>query len=291
MEVYLGAAEFRLTRNAWGNTGIGVGFQQAIESVDRYFRKGAPSDMPRFIGGPRAATNTKSLIKALKLYASFPGPGNKFLRQAPIMVGCTSTTIEKRTKTHIHASGLTSTTATWGLTLCLLHAMGHHAEVVVVPVMVTVTNEVLPLAEQLVTALAQSLVEQHGFNIVQAGSQGNASTGRCNEVTEDHVIINSYWVLPQLEKALDEINRRKKLEDDVEELQRQHSRLRGLITRVNTANALLRGAKDAVCSFFGAVKKQDDYLDRAEEAIRVSMQNLEDHRAFAQLQEGGYGPC
>lgn len=169
--------------------------------------------------------------------------------------------------------------------------MGHHAEVVVVPVMVTVTNEDLPLAEQLVTALAQSLVEQHGFNIVQAGSQGNASTGRCNEVTEDHVIINSYWVLPQLEKALDEINRRKKLEDDVEELQRQNSRLRGLITRVNTANALLRGAKDAVCSFFGAVKKQDDYLDRAEEAIRVSMQNLEDHRAFAQLQEGGYGPC
>lgn len=166
MEVYLGAAEFRLTRNAWGNTGIGVGFQQAIESVDRYFRKGAPSDMPRFIDGPRAATNTKFLIKALKLYASFPGPGNEFLRQAPIMVGCTRTTIQKRTKAHMHASGLTSTTATWGLTLCLLHAMGHHAEVVVVPVMVTVTNEDLPLAEQLVTALAQSLVEQHGFNIV-----------------------------------------------------------------------------------------------------------------------------
>lgn len=206
------------------------------------------------------------------------------------MVGCTSTTIEKRTKAHMHASGLTSTTATWGLTLCLPHAMGHHAEVVVVPVLVTVTNEDLPLAEQLVTALAQSLVEQHGFNIVQAGSQVNASTGRCNEVTEDHVIINSHWVLPQLEKALDEINCRKKMEDDVEELQRQHSRLRGLITRVNTANALLRGVKDAVCSFFGAVKKQDDYLDRAEEAIRVSMQNLEDHRAFAQLQEDGYGP-
>lgn len=72
-----------------------MGFQQDIESVDRHFRKGAPSDMPRFIDGPRAATNTKLLIKALKLYASFPGPGNEFLRQAPIMVGCTSTTIDK----------------------------------------------------------------------------------------------------------------------------------------------------------------------------------------------------
>lgn len=118
----------------------------------------------------------------------------------------------------MHASGLTGTTATWGLTMCLLHAMGHYAEVVIVPILVTVTNEELPLAKQLVTALAQSLVEQHGFNIIQAGSQGDAFTGRCNEVTEDHVLINSYWVMPQLEKALDEINRRKKLEDDVEEL-------------------------------------------------------------------------
>lgn len=80
MERYLQAAELRLNRNAWGNTGLGVGYQQAIESVDRYFRKGAPSDMPRFIDGPRAATNTKFLVKALKLYVSFASPGNEFLR-------------------------------------------------------------------------------------------------------------------------------------------------------------------------------------------------------------------
>lgn len=61
MEVYLGAAKFRLTRNAWGNTGIGVGFQQAIESVDRYFRKGAPSDMPRSSTAPgRLPTQSSS---------------------------------------------------------------------------------------------------------------------------------------------------------------------------------------------------------------------------------------
>lgn len=80
LEKYLEAAEFRLNRSAWGNTGISMGFQQDIESVDRHFRKGAPSNMPRFIDGPRAATNTKFLIKALKLYTSFPGPGNEFLR-------------------------------------------------------------------------------------------------------------------------------------------------------------------------------------------------------------------
>lgn len=63
------------------------------------------------------------------------------------MVGCTSTIIDKRTKAYLYASGLTGTTATWGLMLCLLQAMGYYAEVVVVPVLVTVTNEELPLAE------------------------------------------------------------------------------------------------------------------------------------------------
>lgn len=201
------------------------------------------------------------------------------------MLGCTSTTIQKRTQAHVHASGLTNTTATWGLILCLLQAMGHSAEVIIVPVLVTVANEELPLAERLVTALAQSLADQHGFNIMQAGSQGDASPAHFNDVTEEYVLANSTWVIPQLEQALPEIEGRRKLEADAGRLQEQNSKLRKLEKGFKAANLRMGNVKYALLRFFNMVDKESEFLERTEAAIKVVRENMEDRRALAQLQD------
>lgn len=102
--------------------------------------------------------------------------------QAPIMIGCTSETIWERTEHHeprFHkdspltptAGSLQSTTPTWGLTLSLLAVMGLEFKVVRVAALAIFNPKDLPRSEMLLTTVAQSLVWQMGFNIIQGGGQ------------------------------------------------------------------------------------------------------------------------
>lgn len=203
LRAYVHAADYLSGTGFWPNQAIRDAHKRVIEDIDRRYRSDfAQSSKPRFIPSTRAATNTRLLISALERYALFPGPGNVPLQQSPIMVGCTSRTIEERTKSHLPGSGLHSTTAPWGLTLCTIRAMGFSPEVVVVPIIVTQTNDELPLAERLVTTLAQLFVEQDGFNIIEAGGQGDKSGPAATQACLTHVYVGAPWVYAQLETAL-----------------------------------------------------------------------------------------
>lgn len=91
------------------------------------------------------------------------------------MVGSTSKQMCLRAEHHhpVVGSTLQNTTSTWGLLCCAVAQIGRTSITVSIPVLATITDEDLPVAEMLVTTLAQSLVTQTGFNIVEGGGQGD----------------------------------------------------------------------------------------------------------------------
>lgn len=284
LRAYVDAADYLSGINIWPNAAIRDAHKRVIENIDRRYRSGfAPSSKPRFIPSTRAGINTRLLISSLERYASFPGPGNVPLRQSPIMVGCTSKTIEEITRCPLPGSGLHSTTATWGLTLCAIEDMGLVPEVVVVPILVTQTNDELPLAERLVTTLAQSFVEQDGFNIIEAGGQGDKSGPAATQACMTHVYVGAPWVNVQLETALNEMERRSKVAAFCTTLQAQPGILGGLTARAILARPKFNSLVRAACTFFNMEHKEREFLEAFTDEVRTVQDVREEDDALYSL--------
>lgn len=196
------------------------------------------------------------------------------------MGGCTSRTIEERTKSHLLGSGLHSTTATWGLTLCTIRAMGFFPEVVVVPIIVTQTNDELPLAERLVTTLAQSFVEQDGFDIIEAGGQGDKSGPAATQACLTHVYVGAPWVNAQLKTALNEMKRRNKIAGFCTTIQEQARALGGLTAKARLARPKFNSLVRAACMFFNMEYKEREVLDDFLEEARTVQDAREENDAL-----------
>lgn len=143
-------------------------------------------------GRPKFAKTDAALEKLTELAAMFGRRINRALDpgglehqiQAPMMIGCTSEIITERTKDHAPhygvlklanlASCLENTTNTWGLTLSIIKSCLHlEPEVVHMAALAIFDSEDLPLSEMLLTTVAQSLVWQTGFNIIQGGGEAD----------------------------------------------------------------------------------------------------------------------
>ncbi|KAK1829467.1 hypothetical protein QBC39DRAFT_133502 [Podospora conica] len=146
-------------------------------------------------------------------------PDDEPIKQSPLMVGCSARRMETRCKSHLPESRMGNTTLTWALTLSVLKHMGLSPTVVSIPVLVTAEAGDLPVAERLVTVLAQSHIGQIGYNIVEGGGQHDAS-GLDDD--EDrlidllfHVHIEGGWPEKQTKAALNELRYRQELDDEV----------------------------------------------------------------------------
>ncbi|KAK1836282.1 hypothetical protein QBC39DRAFT_326837 [Podospora conica] len=131
------------------------------------------------------------------------GVYTKPIKQSPLMVGCSTNAVKDRWKSHLPGPGL-NTTATWGFVLCLTRHMGLDPDVRVIPALTTVKKQELAAAERLVTALAQSLVSLHGFNIVDGG--GKSEVSKANARLELHG--QKSWMHEHASSAFDEAQRR-----------------------------------------------------------------------------------
>jgi hypothetical protein len=135
------------------------------------------------------------------------------------MVGCNGaagTNIEDRVKAHDQKSGLVNTTRTWALTLCLLSYMELAPVVTTVAVLPTWERGQLPMSERLVTALAQSLVTQDGFNIDQPGNRADQRSMSTLIGTKQVVMGLRPWFRSNLQQSTIHMNRELKFVNMVE---------------------------------------------------------------------------
>ncbi|TPX11315.1 uncharacterized protein E0L32_001133 [Thyridium curvatum] len=142
-----------------------------IRAVDSQYGRPQADGSPRFVRNPAAAQKVRLLVENFRRRIDIgrDPTHNVWQTQSPLMVGCTSKTIGLRGREHDPAQGLGNTTYTWALTLCLIKRMGLVPSVTVRPVIRIWEREQLWRSKMLVTMLAQSLVTQQGFNVIQGG--------------------------------------------------------------------------------------------------------------------------
>lgn len=181
-----GAELWNKNKKAWDNQDHKhIQAKKFIKEVDNAAGRADPGGKPRFGDNGGAVEKLKELrcMFRRRVIASLDvqNHGNTWQIQAPVMVGCTTETIAKRTSAHkpqftagnLHpaANSLTSTTKTWALTLSLLYYMNLEPEVVHVAALPFFDPNDLPRTEILLTTLARSLVWQDGFNVIQGGGK------------------------------------------------------------------------------------------------------------------------
>lgn len=145
------------------------------------------STAPKFAPEPGTVKKLRELAKMFRRRIDPTLPAKDIVRedyqvQAPVMIGCTGETTWERTEHHVPkflknspvtptAGSLQSTTPTWALTLSILAVMKLEFKVVRVAALGIFDPKDLPRSEILLTTVAQSLVWQTGFNIIQGGGQ------------------------------------------------------------------------------------------------------------------------
>ncbi|KAI1764159.1 hypothetical protein GGR53DRAFT_466569 [Hypoxylon sp. FL1150] len=139
-------------------------------------------------------------------------------KQGPLMIGC-SNQLDERMGHHdpYSSSGLSQTTYTWALTLCLISSeLNLIPEVIVKPVIRTWENEYLGPSEVLVSALGLSYVFQDGFNVVGGGSQKGDKQSSVLLEAKEHVFVTKPWFRDNLEATQKELEKRLRYVKDVD---------------------------------------------------------------------------
>ncbi|KAJ4394899.1 hypothetical protein N0V93_004119 [Gnomoniopsis smithogilvyi] len=164
-----------------------MGFVDMVDSKLSGSSSKVGNSAPRFAPAPGTAKNLRELAEMFRrrIDATLPSADDvreDFQIQAPVMIGCTSEAIWEGTEHHEPkflkdrplsptAGSLQSTTPTWALTLSILAVMGMKFKVVRVAALAIFDLKDLSRSEILLTTVAQSLVWQTGFNIIQGGGQ------------------------------------------------------------------------------------------------------------------------
>jgi hypothetical protein len=174
------------------------------ETVDTQFGSSAKQGT-RFIEHDKACRTVQFLINQLerRMDPALDPPQI----QSPLMVGCTRTTMKKRTAQHRPQSSLHQTTNTWALMLSVLQHCGYAPIVQAVPVIANPHTEGFKLCERLVTALARSMVTQDGFNVTGAGGAGDTADAIEVETQRRYVLGELPIFRDNLERTVQRIRR------------------------------------------------------------------------------------
>jgi hypothetical protein len=215
--------DFAGNGNKWDDgSNVSLAFKRFVSLVDRQHGNARPDASPRFIERPANREATIELARMFRRRASAAAGSDKPQIQSPLMVGCNgavNTVIEDRVKAHDQRSGLAHTTRTWALTLCLMSFVGLVPVVTSVAVLPTWERKQLPLSERLVTALAQSLVTQDGFNIDQPGNHADQRSKSSLFNTKRVVVVCRPWFRDNLKQSIVHMNHDLELVKIVELLQ------------------------------------------------------------------------
>lgn len=115
--------------------------------------------------GPERLERLADMFGRLRRAAVRSGNTGQFIKQSPIMVGCSGKAIYSRYAAHIpYQRQLRQAPHNWALTCCLLTQMGLDIQVHALPVLCVYGPGQLEASEQLVTALCGSFVTQDGYN-------------------------------------------------------------------------------------------------------------------------------
>ncbi|KAK4193986.1 hypothetical protein QBC40DRAFT_260464 [Triangularia verruculosa] len=169
----------------------------------------SPSDISK----PRFGQSKRGLVRLEQLCSMLEGFGEAAathafgttlpLHQSPLMIGCSSVSMKARCRAHKYEYGgsFCNTTWTWEFALCVMASLGLEPEVVTVPILVTFERVDLKAAEMLVTTLAQSLITQTGFNIVEGGGQADDSPSHAVEEARELVYARMPWFRENIQRA------------------------------------------------------------------------------------------
>ncbi|KAK4456623.1 hypothetical protein QBC42DRAFT_301860 [Cladorrhinum samala] len=253
-----------------------------VASLDQIYASAAaqPGGKPRFGSGVGGVNKIRALVRVFEqyVYAQTPNPPHVQVpfKQCPLMIGCTSTSILHRCKQHqipSSGAGFHSTTWTWELTLCILKHLQMKARVCTVPILLTVEKEELPIAERLVTTLAQSLVTQMGFNIIEGGGQGDYSDSDARTAAYRAVYGYFPWYRQQQEEATERLEAKEKIIEAVDAVEDLNG-VEAPAVEVEM-KALEISAKE--------ISQEMDFADRAMDEIYVTQGRLDTIEAMQRL--------
>lgn len=178
---------------------------------------GEKTAAPVFITKDEEVPRIQALVKTLKAMCdpSLDPTGRVRMIQSPLYVGC-SKNLAERIKVYNRHS-LKSINKPLGITLASLKKLGYAYKLHIVCVIRTWKSDQLPLAEQLVTTLAGSLVYQHGFNATEAGGTGFHTVKSLESLKENtvYVIYRMQHLLSNVNQSLYDIEIRTRFLDDL----------------------------------------------------------------------------
>ena len=236
------------------NSGDSQTRKRFIASVDGVYGKTEPDASPRFVRKPAHRQSTKALAEMFRRREKAARDPDEQHIQSPLMVGCNGASkklIKDRVAAHYPKNGLTATTHTWAITLCLLGHMGRKPIVTTVAVLPTWERNDLPLSERLVTALAQSLVTQDGFNVDQPGKHPDGHSHSSLITSRQMVMGSRSWFRDALDASIKHIARERE-DAKVVGLLKEKGPKRGILTllerrtrmRVDLQRLYVRVAQD-----------------------------------------------
>lgn len=266
------------------------------------------SNAPKFAQLPGTVRKIRELARMLRrrIDATLPAKDNvqyDYQVQAPIMIGCTSDTVWECTERHVPqilekipvtptAGGLQSTTPTWDLTLSILTLMKLEFKVVRVAALAIFDPKDLPKSEILLTTVAQSLVWQTGFNIIQGGGQYNTKAKKrgyaeekdiCSE--RDFLRVNLGATNKRMEQLGNNLEIRQILSDlDFDGLEHEIFQLESKLDALTAAVEENIKARRAVEE---KAQELEDDLNQADRRIRQwkNLKKVQDYFASLNLRE------
>jgi hypothetical protein len=138
------------------------------------------------------ATNRHLAALSNRINPELDAQGDIQQHQSAIEVGI-SCNMAKRMKDHSLESDLSSSTKPWGLMLSCLTVMGIDFEIIALPVLHIWHKDQREIAEIMVTTLASSLVEDGGYNPIQAGT--SSGTQKLSYRLEElQVFVEKPWL-------------------------------------------------------------------------------------------------
>ncbi|RSL83119.1 hypothetical protein CEP52_016798 [Fusarium oligoseptatum] len=166
---------------------------QFVALVDREankFKLGHPTALPKWITKDEELPRFEALLRTYERMCdeSLDPTEQVRMRQSPLYVGC-SKDLRSRTM-HYGRDSLHGVNRYLGLTIEILAQASLSVVAHARPVLLIWEKHQLPIAEQLVTTIAGSLIYQHGFNSIESGG-----TGAYTITSDVHLASNARMIM------------------------------------------------------------------------------------------------
>ncbi|KAK7960689.1 hypothetical protein PG988_011903 [Apiospora saccharicola] len=201
LEKYLDAEEsYRLLQRGAKATTKQVALGKFAKKVDRVYSSNPKPMMTLYVPKEKNRGKIEGLIRTLRSLAEGAHP-KRAVSQAPAYVGCTKKTIEGRTRTYFPSSGYPGRgNYGWWLVMSCMELMELPPDIIITPAVRIWEPGQLQSAEILVTLLAESLVEDRGYNIA---APGTATESMNHNYQRDALAATHYrrWLFDNLEDS------------------------------------------------------------------------------------------